>query len=328
MSGNFNNHSTSVNKMQPLVSIGVPVYNGEQYLEECLNSILIQTYQNWECVIIDNFSTDNTNAIASEFVKKDNRFKLFKNDRLLPVMENWNMAFSKVSDKSDYFKIMPADDWIFNTYLEKFVDLMENYPKVGVCSSYRIDGLRVRGNGLDFYYGNIFNGQKIIQDELLMYIDVTGSGNTVLFRYSNLKELEHFPQIFSSETLHGDTDLTYNVLVNSDFGFLFEVLSYTRRHETSITNQVANKLHTAICFRDNQMMKYKNIINDFEPEYNYLRMNYAVLYFKKITRFDFKSLKWHNNNVHNKITFGEILHSLYMNYFVNKIRGKKRYRNF
>ena len=80
MSGNFNNHSTSVNKMQPLVSIGVPVYNGEQYLEECLNSILIQTYQNWECVIIDNFSTDNTNAIASEFVKKDNRFKLFKND--------------------------------------------------------------------------------------------------------------------------------------------------------------------------------------------------------------------------------------------------------
>lgn len=313
---------------KPLVAIGVPVYNGDQYLEECLNSILKQSYQNWECVIIDNCSTDNTNAIAQRFVEKDSRFKLFQNASLLPVMENWNMAFSYVNKDADYFKIIPADDWIFSSYLERFVDILENYPQVGVCSSYRIDGLRIRGNGLNYYEGNVFDGRKIIQDELLQNIDVSGSGNTVLYRFSELKKLDGYPQIFSLESLHGDTDLTYRILSNSDLGFIFDVLSYTRRHISSITNQVANKLYTAICFRDNQLIKYKHIIADFEPRYKYHRMSYALLYFKKATSFDFKAIKWHKENLNNSIKTSEIIKSIYMNYVVYKFKREKRRKNF
>ncbi len=311
---------------EPLVSLGVPVYNGGNYLDECLSSILSQTYGNWECVIIDNHSTDNTHTIASRFVEKDSRFKLFQNDHLLPVMENWNMAFSRVSPEAKYFKIVPADDWLFETYLEDFVDLMETYPQVGVCSSYRIDGLRVRGNGLDYYGGNVFNGKRIIQEELLLKIDVTGSGNTVLYRVEELKKLKDFPQIFSLESLHGDTDLTYNLLFQSEFGYVFKVLSYTRRHLTSITSEVASKLYTAICFRDNQLAKYKHIIENFDQHYHYHRMSYALLYFKKWIRFDRKAINWHKKNLHNKINIYEIIQALFLNYVVYKFKGKNKRR--
>jgi glycosyltransferase involved in cell wall biosynthesis len=315
---------TKVNEDLPLVAIGVPVYNGGKYLEECLSSILNQTYNNWECVIVDNFSDDDTNQIARSFVEKDKRFKLFRNDRLLPVMENWNMVFSYVSKDAEYFKIVPADDWLFETFLEEFVELMENYPSVGVCSSYRIDGIRIRGNGLDYYEGNVFNGRTIIKNELFLNLDVSGSGNAVLYRVDELKKLESFPAIFSLESLHGDTDLTYNILYHSDLGFIFKVLSYTRRHQSSITSEVASKLYTSICFRDNQMVKYKSIIDDFQRRYQYHRMSYALLYFKNLIRFNRKAINWHNQNLHNRIKNREIFRALLLNYTVYKFKGQKR----
>ncbi len=66
-----------INDQKPLVSIGVPAYNGGKYLEECLDSILNQTYTNWECVISNNFSNDDTPRIAEKYVQSDSRFKLF-----------------------------------------------------------------------------------------------------------------------------------------------------------------------------------------------------------------------------------------------------------
>ena len=63
-------------KKAQLVSITVPVYNGEAFMEECLQSILNQTFKDWECVVVNNRSTDRTADIVQDFVNRDTRFRL------------------------------------------------------------------------------------------------------------------------------------------------------------------------------------------------------------------------------------------------------------
>jgi len=304
------NKSRSNIEKGPLVAIGVPVYNGDKYLKECLDSLLDQTYQSWECIIIDNCSTDDTNNIARTYVEKDARFKLKRNTEFLDVMQNWNETYRNISTDAKYFKIVPADDWLLNNFLSETVSLMEANPNVGICSSFRIDGTKVRGNGLNIYDGNIFNGRKVLVDELLLKIDVTGSGNTVIYRNDILKQLSGYPKIFSEVSLHVDTELAYEVMNLSDFGYIFQVLSYTRRHENSITNSLVYRFNTSICFRDNELMKYKHLIDNFHAQYKKQRNNYAVLYAKRLLNREKKWLKWHKSHLINKFTFAELMNAL------------------
>jgi glycosyltransferase involved in cell wall biosynthesis len=291
----------------PLISIGVPVYNGGQYIEECLKSILNQRYTHWECSIIDNCSKDNTNEIARSFVQKDSRFRIIENKQFLSVLENWNEAFAHISNNAVYFKIVPADDWLFPDFLSEMVKAMDKAPQAGIGSSFRLDGQAVRGSGLDIYKGHVFDGRSVLRDELLSRTDVTGSGNSVIYRITALKQLNEYPRIFSSESLHGDSELAFNLLFISDFVFVFKVLSYTRRHESSITNSVAKKLNTSICLRNNQLIKYAGIIENFNIHYRNHRLNYADFYLKRMLKNDGKTIRWHNENMKNKMTVIEII---------------------
>ena len=99
--------------MEPLVNIGVPVYNGAEYLEECLYSIFNQTYKNWECFIINNQSTDETPVIGTKFEQLDSRFKLVTNESFVEMITNFNNALKYISKEAVYFKVVCADDWLY-----------------------------------------------------------------------------------------------------------------------------------------------------------------------------------------------------------------------
>jgi glycosyltransferase involved in cell wall biosynthesis len=72
-------------KSKPLVSIIIPTYNRAHLISETLDSVLAQTYKNWECIIVDDGSNDNTDEVVSEYVKKNNRFKFYhRPDEHLP----------------------------------------------------------------------------------------------------------------------------------------------------------------------------------------------------------------------------------------------------
>ena len=75
-----------------LVSIVTPVYNGGRFLRECIESALSQTHGDFEYIILDNASTDDTRAIVQEFAARDGRIRVFRNDHTLPPIENWNRA--------------------------------------------------------------------------------------------------------------------------------------------------------------------------------------------------------------------------------------------
>src|SRR5271167_4849369 len=98
-----------ISNYQPLVSVVTPVYNGAMYLRECIESVLAQTYQNWEYIIVNNRSTDHTLSIVEEYAKRSVAIRVYSNDRFLDVIANHNRALQLVSEESKYCKVVCAD---------------------------------------------------------------------------------------------------------------------------------------------------------------------------------------------------------------------------
>ena len=115
----------------PKVSIGLPVYNGDNYLAEAIESILAQTHSNFELVITDNASTDNTEKICQSYAASDERIRYFKNGYNLGAAPNFNKSFELSTGK--YFKWAAHDDLLVPAFLEKCVAILENNPDVILC---------------------------------------------------------------------------------------------------------------------------------------------------------------------------------------------------
>jgi len=86
----------------PLVSVLTPVYNGAKYLSECIQSVLAQTYNNWEHVIVNNCSTDRSLEIAQNFAAKDRRIRVINNKKFVGLYRNHNIAVRQMSRESKY----------------------------------------------------------------------------------------------------------------------------------------------------------------------------------------------------------------------------------
>ena len=80
--------------MESLISIVLPIYNGEKYMRKSIDSVLAQTYANWELLIIDDGSTDNTAIIAQEYAAKDHRIRYYKNPENMRLPRTLNRGFS------------------------------------------------------------------------------------------------------------------------------------------------------------------------------------------------------------------------------------------
>ena len=126
----------------PRVSIGLPVYNGERYLKESLDSILSQTYEHFELIISDNASTDHTQEVCQEYANKDQRIKYFRNQKNLGAAKNYNRVFKLSTGK--YFKWAAHDDVIAPIYLERCVEIFDQESDI-VLSFPRIAYIDERG---------------------------------------------------------------------------------------------------------------------------------------------------------------------------------------
>jgi len=113
---------------RPRVSIGMPVYNGENYIEEALDSILAQTYSDFELIISDNASTDRTPEICQAYAAKDRRIHYHRNESNLGGAANFNRVFELSS--GEYFKWAAHDDVIAPDFLLKCVQVLDKDPEV------------------------------------------------------------------------------------------------------------------------------------------------------------------------------------------------------
>ena len=214
---------------EPFVSVVTPVYNGEAYLAECIESILNQSYKNFEYIIVNNCSKDRTLAIALEYAKKDNRIRVHDNREFLEVIANHNLAFSLISPEAKYCKDVSGDDFLFPECLTQMVGLAEANPSVGIIGSYQLSGDHILWQGFK-YPRAVLSGHEICR-QIFLGGDKTfgfGSPTSILYRADLVRSSEAF---YPNASPHADTSACFKHLRNSSFGFVYQVLSYERIHE-------------------------------------------------------------------------------------------------
>ena len=120
-------------KTSQRLAIGLPVYNGEDYLEETLLSLQKQTFQDYTLVISDNASTDRTGEICQTYASMDPRIHYLRNEKNIGAYQNWYRVFELSS--SEYFASVADDDLYAPEYMQKCIDLLDCDPSVVLCYS-------------------------------------------------------------------------------------------------------------------------------------------------------------------------------------------------
>jgi glycosyltransferase involved in cell wall biosynthesis len=173
------------------ILVFVPTYNSEKYLRECLDSVLHQTFQDWECVISDDASTDRSVDIAREYEKKDSRFRVLTHEKNVGAANNWNRA--KEDNKSFATKILCADDYLMLDALKEQLDILKRNKTAIVFSERYIvfpNGKKLRPR-LPKYVSNIS-----FKDAFKYYINlgrnIFGEPVTALFRTDLFVKSEGF----------------------------------------------------------------------------------------------------------------------------------------
>jgi glycosyltransferase involved in cell wall biosynthesis len=224
---------------EPLVSIVTPVYNEAEYLAECIESVLAQTYQNWDYTIVDNCSSDGSVEVARRYAAGDRRIRIHQNKQFLSAIPNHNAALRQISLESKYCKIVFGDDWIFPNCLEQMVAVAEAHPAIGIVGAYTLEGESVISTGLP-WPSPIVCGREIGRRHLLEGLHVFGSANAVLYRADLVRKHDPF---YNEDNIHADTEVCFELLKTCDFGFVHQLLTFTRVRAGSL-NTVSKKLHT------------------------------------------------------------------------------------
>ena len=108
--------------MLPTVSIIIPIHNVEAYLRACLDSVLSQSYPDWECVMVDDFSTDASASVAEEYCNRDSRFKLISHSANRGLSAARNTALDAISGQ--YVAFIDSDDWIHCNFISAHIDML------------------------------------------------------------------------------------------------------------------------------------------------------------------------------------------------------------
>jgi glycosyltransferase involved in cell wall biosynthesis len=145
MTATFNDAGMTV----PRVSVGMPVYNGEDHVAEAIESVLSQTFSDFELIICDNASTDRTEAICREYSRRDPRVRYYRNAQNIGLAGNFARAFDL--SRGEFFKWMAHDDIIAPTYILRCVEMFEQSPpSVILCFPQRVQisyqGEKLRGS--------------------------------------------------------------------------------------------------------------------------------------------------------------------------------------
>ncbi len=111
----------------PRLSVGLPVYNGERFLSEALDSVLGQTYEDFELIISDNASTDDTEAICHRYEKQDSRIRYFRQPRNIGLSPNHNFVVEQ--GRGELFKWASYDDLYARTLLERCIEALDEHPR-------------------------------------------------------------------------------------------------------------------------------------------------------------------------------------------------------
>jgi len=213
-----------------LVSVVTPFHNTADYLEQCIRSVLAQSYGNFEYLLCDNASSDGSSELARSFASRDPRIRYLRFDELLPQLENYNRALEAMCVDAAYCKVVQADDWLFPECIAKMVTLADRHPEAGLVTSYFLKGPS-RAGGVDNPEIEIHAGREFCRRKLLNSGFPIGSPTAVMYRADLVRSRRPF---YTVGRFHADTEVVYEILEHHSLGFVPEILSFQRTDNPSI----------------------------------------------------------------------------------------------
>jgi glycosyltransferase involved in cell wall biosynthesis len=227
-----------MNSKTPKVSIGLPVFNGEKYLRTALDSILSQTYKDFELIISDNASTDGTRQICLEYMGKDNRIRYYRNKTNLGAARNFNRVFGLSS--GEYFKWANCDDVHAQDYLSRCVDALDNDPTAVFCHS-KVGRINERGELIGEYDLSLKVNSQKPHERFASLIRLANNGWILihgLMRTSALRKTQRFGSYISA-----DRNLLAEISLRGRMIQVPETLFFRREHSESYTERNYSSLY-------------------------------------------------------------------------------------
>jgi glycosyltransferase involved in cell wall biosynthesis len=219
-----------------LVSFVTPFYNTREFLAECIESVLCQTYGNWEYILVDNCSTDGSSEVAQEYASRfQDRIRLIRNQSFLSQVQNYNFALSCISASSKYCKMVQADDWLFPDCVSRMVEVAEAHPSVGIISAYELEGDDVRLDGLPYPSPEV-PGRQVCRLYFLRGKYLFGTPTSLLMRSELIRSRDPFYD--ERHAPFEDAHACFDLLKTWNFGFVHQVLTYSRRDNDGIISRV------------------------------------------------------------------------------------------
>lgn len=220
---------------QPLISIIIPTYNRAHLISETLESILAQTYTNWECIIVDDASTDNTVEIIDKFIKKDNRFTLYIRPNDLPKGANSCRNFGFLKSKGEYIKWFDSDDIFHENAIQNQIQYFQQNKDLDIV----ISKIQI----VDSKTKNILKINKIESENLIVDYFTNKVSFYVcgpLWKKSFLENKQLFDINISNLD---DWDFNLRMLSkNPNFSFDNQVIANYISHQDSLSKEI-NKLN-------------------------------------------------------------------------------------
>jgi glycosyltransferase involved in cell wall biosynthesis len=253
-------------EFSPMVSILMPTYNYGHHIGEAIESALNQTYADFELIIVDDVSSDNTDEVVTRYLA-DKRVSYYKNPINLGLVGNFNKCLTY--GKGKYIKFLLADDKFEPTLLEKFVSVMEQYPNVSLVTSYRdiIGSAKKKRPPLS----GLQDGKRVIFESLK-----EGNGNwigeptTVMFRKSDLSVGNFDPSYYCLV----DWEMWLRLLSVGDCYIIPESLSYFRVHPGQASQKIRNDYK--FTFEDYYFYKEIETKNKYQVDLKSLGIEYII----------------------------------------------------
>lgn len=254
------------------VSIILPTYNGSKFIKQALNSVLMQSYCNWEMLIVDDGSIDNTSKIVSDFVSRDSRIIYLKNNINIGIQKTLNIGLKE--SKGEYIaRIDDDDEWIDKDKLKKQIEFLDNnkdYALIGTGT------IVANETGEEIFRYLPPETDDKIRNKLLFKNCFTNS--SILLRRDNIVNLGGY----NERELYKHIEDYYLCLSLGSFGKFYNIQSYSTKYtfrKNSISS--SNKI--------DQFKKDIFLINEFRKKYpNYIKsliLCYVRLYLYLIFNF-------------------------------------------
>jgi len=264
---------------KPRVSVCTPVYNGGKFLGDCIAGVLAQRYDNFEYVIVDNASTDDTPEIIDRLAARDPRVRVIRNPETVPVIDNFRTCVQHISDDSEWIKFALADDYLYPNTLDEMLAVGLSSDRVGLVSSYRLygDGLTNIGLPPD---QSVFSGPDILKQQLMRQLHVCScSPNALLYRRSAYEAVGGFDNTY----LHADSELAMRLLDQFDLGFAHCVFTRTGLHGA---RGETRSIYNGIVIREYMDFGFRNLDNYRSVSFSdNERAQLAGLYARQVDEF-------------------------------------------